>query len=129
MGGERGSTARMRLAGQICCNCKVFLAAPHTGRETYCARCAPKRKVYFYFMLLNGWHCQFLEPDLKTSAAGPLILTSPEKIMELARRGGAAMKLEDVQAIEYGISMGRGSVWLNLTDEQYRKLKRRGIRS
>jgi len=34
------------------------------------------------------------------------------------------MKLEDVQAIEYGIQMGRGSVWLNLTDDQYRKLRK-----
>lgn len=119
----------MRLAGQICCNCKVFLPPPHSGRESYCGRCAPKRKVYFYFMQCNGWHCQFLEQDLKTSAASPLILTSPEKIIELARRGGAEMKLEDVQAIEYGISIGRGSVWLNLTDEQYRKLKRMGKRS
>jgi hypothetical protein len=38
------------------------------------------------------------------------------------------MKLEDVQAIEYGISMGRGSIWLNLTNEQYQKLKKRGMR-
>jgi hypothetical protein len=35
------------------------------------------------------------------------------------------MKLEDKQAIEYGIENGRGSMWLNLTPEQYQKLKRR----
>jgi hypothetical protein len=34
------------------------------------------------------------------------------------------MKLEDVQAIEYGIQMGLGSVWLNLTEDQYQKLKK-----
>ena len=110
MGGERGSTARMRIAGQICCNCKIFLPALHTGRETYCAKCAPKRKVYMQFMLRDCWHCEFLEQNLKTSAGTPLTLAAPDNIIELARRGGAPMKLEDVQAIEYGIQMGRGSV-------------------
>jgi hypothetical protein len=82
-----------------------------------------------HFMLANGWHCQFLEQDLKTSAGSPLSLSSPDKILDMARRGGAQMKLEDVQAIEYGISMGRGSIWLNLTNEQYLKLRKRGMRS
>jgi hypothetical protein len=35
--------------------------------------------------------------------------------MELARKGGSDMKLEDVQAIEHAIQIGRGSAWLNLT--------------
>jgi hypothetical protein len=124
MGGERGSTARMRIAGQICCNCKIFLPAPHTGRETYCAKCAPKRKVYMQFMLRECWHCEFLEQDLKTSAGKPLTLAAPDKVIELARRRGAPMKLEGLQAIENGIQMGRGSVWLNLTEDQYRRLKK-----
>jgi len=77
-----------------------------------------------HFMLSDSWHCQFLEQDLKTSAGKPLTLATPEKIIELARRGGAEMKLEDVQAIEYAIQMGRGNLWLNLTEDQYRKLKK-----
>jgi hypothetical protein len=75
-------------------------------------------------MLANGWYCQFLEQDLKTPAGKSRVLSSPEKIIELARRGGSDMKLEDIQAIEYGITTGRGSIWLNLTPEQYRRLKR-----
>jgi hypothetical protein len=35
------------------------------------------------------------------------------------------MKLEEKQAIEYGIESGRGSIWLNLTQEQYDKLRKR----
>lgn len=42
----------------------------------------------------------------------------------MAEKGGAAMRLEDRQAPDYGISMDRGSVWLNLTEEQYGELKR-----
>jgi putative SOS response-associated peptidase YedK len=33
MGGECGSTSRTRLAGKICCVCKVGLPEPHAGRE------------------------------------------------------------------------------------------------
>jgi hypothetical protein len=78
-----------------------------------------------HFMQTNGWYCQFFEEDLKTPLPYKLSLDDPSKIMELARRGGAPMKLEDKQAIEYGIENGRGSVWLNLTQEQYQKLLKR----
>jgi len=76
------------------------------------------------FMLKDCWRCEFLEQDLKTSAGNPLTLAAPDKVIELSRRGGDPMKLEDVQAIEYAIQMGRGSVWLYLTEDQYRKLKK-----
>lgn len=41
----------------------------------------------------------------------------------MALRGGAGKVLADRQAIEHGITLGRGSAWLNLTTEQYGKLK------
>jgi hypothetical protein len=83
-----------------------------------------KRKVYLYFMCRNGWQCQFLEPDLKTTAARPITFQDPAKVIEMAERGGAFKDLASRQAVDYGISMGRGSVWLYLSDEQYEKLKR-----
>jgi hypothetical protein len=39
-------------------------------------------------------------------------------------RFGAEERLEDRAALEYGITIGRGSIWLNLTPEQYDKLKK-----
>jgi hypothetical protein len=39
------------------------------------------------------------------------------------RCGSAELNLAGRQAIERGISMGRGSVWLSLNPEQYAKLK------
>ena len=44
-------------------------------------------------------------------------------ILQLARRGGAILNLETEQAIRHGIETGRGGVWLNLNEDQYRKLK------
>jgi hypothetical protein len=119
MSGERASKTRMRLDGRICAMCGRLLDMPKKRGERVCPKCEdarkPKRKVYMHFMQMNGWYCQFLEEDLRTQLPCKLNLDDPAKIMELARRGGAPMKLEDKQAIEYGIENGRGSVWLNLT--------------
>ncbi len=79
--------------------------------------------VYMSFMLRQGWHCQFLEEDLKTALPKKLALLNQDKIIELARRGGAVLNLEAEQAIRHAFEIGRGGVWLNLTDDQYRKLK------
>ncbi len=47
MGGERGTTARMRLAGKICCNCKVPVdLGPWSGGERYCGRCTAAEEQY-----------------------------------------------------------------------------------
>jgi hypothetical protein len=130
MGGERSSTARQRLAGKICCVCKVWLPPDPTGipRERYCDRCAPRRRAYMHFMnAQGGWQCQFLEEDLKTPLPKKLTLQTSDKIMELAERGGAAMNLEGRQVIQHGIAAERGGVWLKLTGEQYERLK--GTRS
>ena len=129
MGGERASTTRMRLAGQICCACKVSLPPPGPNQksgERYCGRCAPKVRVYLSFMVSGrGWQCQFLEEDLKTPLPRRLNFTTPAKILELAEHAGALRDLACRQAIEHGISVGRGGVWLNLTREQYGKLAMR----
>jgi hypothetical protein len=77
-----------------------------------------------YFMQRQGWYCQFLEADLKTSLPLKLNLDDPAKIIEIAERGGGLPSLEAGQMLRYGIEMGRGGVWLSLTDEQYQKLKK-----
>jgi hypothetical protein len=129
MGGERASTARQRLSGKICCMCKSSLPAPHTPGEQVCAKCnaerSPRRRVYMSFMLQHGWYCQFLEADLKTSLPKKLSLPDEAKIFELAERGGGMKNLEARHAIQHGIEIGRGGFWLELTDEQYQKLRKR----
>ncbi len=74
------------------------------------------------FMFRKGWVCQFLEQDLKTTLPRRITLASHEKVREMARRGGAAMSLDVLQALDHGIEIGRGGIWLELTDEQYQAL-------
>ena len=42
---------------------------------------------YMYFILREGWHCQFLEADLKTPLPKKLNLSSSQKVIEAAERG------------------------------------------
>jgi hypothetical protein len=78
-----------------------------------------------HFMLVrDGWYCQFLEHDLKTSLPRKLNFAGPHKITEMFDRFGAEKKLEDRQALEGAIAQGRGSIWLILSQEQHSKLKK-----
>jgi len=54
-------------------------------------RQAPHRRIYMYYMLRDCWHCQFLEADLKTPLPEKLSFRDPQKIFDLAERGGYAM--------------------------------------
>ena len=79
--------------------------------------------VYMYFQDRNGWQCQFLEKDLKTSLPRKLHFTSAEKVIELVERGGGITDQECRLMLDQAIVKGRGGVFLNLTAEQYAKLR------
>jgi hypothetical protein len=76
-----------------------------------------------WFQCRNGWHCQFLELDLRTPLPKRLRFTSPDKVVELVKRGGLS-NLESRQALDRVTEIARGGVFLSLTEEQYSKLKR-----
>jgi hypothetical protein len=78
-----------------------------------------------HFQTQSGWYCQFLEEDLKTPLPRRLHLTSRQKLLEIAEKGGYVLNLEGRQALQQAIEVGRGGIWLTLTEEQYRKLKGR----
>jgi hypothetical protein len=76
------------------------------------------------FMFRDGWYCQFLEEDLKTSLPRKVTLKTEDQVKEMARRGGGLKDQEARMMLEQGIKKGRGVVFLSLTGEQYAKLKR-----
>jgi len=75
------------------------------------------------YMQRKGWYCQFLEEDLKTPLPVKLSFADESKVRQLAEKGGGFANLEDQHAFNHGIEIGRGGIYLQLTDEQYRKLK------
>ena len=115
----------MREGGRICAICGICLPEPHYPGERRCEACGGSHRVYMSFFLRRGWFCQFLEADLKTPLPKKLNFRSPDKIILLAEHGAAFSNLETRQAMDHAIAAGRGGVWLELTEEQYRKLKAR----
>jgi hypothetical protein len=76
----------------------------------------------------NGWHCQFLEPDLKTPLPRKLTFKSADKLRALIERGRGITTQESRSMVEYAINVGRGGVFLRLSEEQYSRLKSRACR-
>jgi hypothetical protein len=83
-----------------------------------------RHRVYLSFQLRDGWRCQFLETDLKTALPKKLHFKSPDKVIELVERGGGLPDQESRAMLNQAIKTGRGGTFLNLTSEQYGKLKR-----
>ncbi|NYF53950.1 hypothetical protein HDF12_004349 [Edaphobacter lichenicola] len=122
MGGERGTTASKRLAGEICCACKNFLPPPHTRGERYCDKGKPPLKhVYAAFERKRAWQVVFYDSATQQRLR-TVTFQDDEKLVELAKRGGALPNLESKQMIENAISNGKGGVFLKLSPEQFNKL-------
>ena len=91
--------------------------------ERLCAACSPLRRVYCTFFLRDGWSVQFLEADAKTPVGRILTFADPDKIRLMISRIPTKMNVEAKQTLEYGISRGRGGLYLDLSEAQYRKLR------
>jgi hypothetical protein len=73
------------------------------------------------FQKRYGWWVSFLEEDCKTSLPRKLRFAGDQKIREMYARFAEPDPDGDFQ-LERALSIGRGGIWLLLTDEQYRKL-------
>ena len=82
----------------------------------------PAHQVYMQFFLRGWWYVSFLEADAKTVLPRKLTFTDPDKIREMAKRGGAWRDSESKQMLENAIATGRGGCYLRLTPAQYRSL-------
>ena len=82
------------------------------------------RVLMNYMESRQGWYVSFLEADCQTALPRKLRFASAEKIRTMHERFGSSQMSEDKNALEHGISIGRGGVWLSLSEEQYQKLKR-----
>jgi hypothetical protein len=70
----------------------------------------------------KGWLCQFLEESLKTPLPRTIQFTD-EKIWEMAKRDCFTLNISGRQELEEAIRRKRGGIWLELTPEQYEKLR------
>ena len=61
-----------------------------------------------HFMFRKGWHCQFLEEDMKTLLPRTLTFAEHRKIWEMAKRGGFTLNIAGRQEIEEALRKGVG---------------------
>lgn len=76
-----------------------------------------------FFVRGDGWVCSFVEADLKTPIGRIRQFGSADKLRELIARTPTRFDLAGKQALAHAIEGGRGGLYLELTGEQYRKLK------
>ena len=76
-----------------------------------------------HFMFRKGWRCQFLEDDMKTPLQRTLTFANDRKIWEMAKRGGFTLNVAGRQELEAALRKEVGGIWLDLTPEQYAKLR------
>jgi len=69
-----------------------------------------RHRVYMSFQCRNGWQCQFLEADLKTSLPRKLHFTFADKVIELVERGGGLSDQESRLMLDQAIATGRDGV-------------------
>jgi hypothetical protein len=65
----------------------------------------------------ESWRVAFLEADCKTFLPLKLHFKYAEKIKEMYRRHAETRLLEDEQALNHGLEIGRGGFWLRLNEE------------
>ena len=81
------------------------------------------KRVFLQFSFRQGWFCQFLEEARKTPLPRTVLLSDEGKLFELVKRGGFTLNISGRQEIEEAIRKKRGGVWLELTPDQYAKLR------
>jgi hypothetical protein len=82
------------------------------------------QRVYLRFALRGtSWCCEFLPDGAGTPLPRILTFASADKIRDLAERDDGLPTLEAKQMLEYGITSGRGGVYLNLSQDQLAKLR------
>ncbi len=112
--------SRQIRAGKICCSCQAPLPQPHVPGRKQCEQCVGKHLVYMEFFRSFGWHCRFWEGRRRLPKR--LIFRDSAYIRETAERGNAWNDKATREALDTAILIGKGGIWLRLTDEQYRAL-------
>jgi hypothetical protein len=80
--------------------------------------------VYVAFERKEGWRVVFFDSHTRQRLR-MISFQDEDKIIELAKRGGALIDSAANQAIEKGINDGKGGAFVKLTPERYAALKPR----
>jgi hypothetical protein len=80
--------------------------------------------VFMSFIHEKGWRCSFCNAD-RTPISRRVVFRGADKVFETARRGNGISNEIDRLCFQQEIAIGKGGVWLELTEGQYTSLCRR----
>ena len=72
------------------------------------------------FRFRQGWYCQFLEEDLKTTLPKRVFLKDEDSVLQLAQRGGFALSPGGRHQLGEALRKREGGIWLNLPKSSMR---------
>jgi hypothetical protein len=129
--GYHASSARRRLAGKSCNACAVLIdALPWYESERFCDRCSASKfikKVRMAFVFTSRWEVMFFEDDpQQTMLPRRALIQSDEGLIAFSKRAGGPRTPEHRAGLERMVKRGFGEVFVNLSAEQYWKLKHLG---
>lgn len=112
------AAGRKMRAGKICSSCKIALPLPHTRSLKRCEFCSQRHLVFMYFRQRCGWHCGF-RTEARKKLPREFTFSKSATVRELARRGNGLIDKWDREGFELDLEIGRGGIWLRLSDDQY----------
>lgn len=80
------------------------------------------RRVYLSFFVARGWVVQFSPPELERALGRIRTLATEEAVRGIIERTPTVLSDDERRRLEQDLARGRGGVWLELTEEQYRKV-------
>jgi hypothetical protein len=102
-----------------------YLASTHRKPQFHDRLEFRSHKVLMSFRYWNAWDVMFFDTDhMRTALPRRARFNSDEALIEFAERAGGIKMSEDRQILDMMIQRKTGEVTLNLTDEQYTKLRR-----
>jgi hypothetical protein len=82
--------------------------------------------VFCYLDATNVWRCRFLDDGYDEKPLGEVTFAHAGKVRETAERGKAMTSPAGKRWVDSALGRCRGTrLWLQLTGEQYRNLRRR----
>jgi len=126
MSADQASTAHLRKSGRMCWSCKTLIElGKWQGGERLCDRCARPQKVWLRFKYEHTyWYVEFLDPKHWNTVGRKRRFDHADTIRELVARTPTRLNMEAQQAFDFALQRGEGQIELELTGEQYIKLRR-----
>lgn len=80
--------------------------------------CIDRHLVFLYFRQFSGGHCGFTTESRK-KLPREFAFNGSATLRELARRGNGLIGKWDREELKLDLEIGKGGIWLRLSDEQY----------